>query len=86
MTTTTTTSEYVLPSAWAPYLVNGDASGLSPSDLASARAWLAKEGLSPAHCLTCEDYGFTWLHDATREAHGMGADCCVYTFPSKKGG
>lgn len=33
------------PAAWASYLVNGDASGLTPEERAQADAWLAREGV-----------------------------------------
>lgn len=35
----------VAPAAWASYLVNGDASGLSAEEKAQADAWLEREGV-----------------------------------------
>lgn len=35
----------VAPAHWASYLVNGDASGLEPHELAQAQEWLRREGV-----------------------------------------
>jgi hypothetical protein len=35
----------VAPAAWASYLINGDASGLSRLELTAAQAWLRREGV-----------------------------------------
>lgn len=33
------------PAAWAPYLINGDSSGLAPGERDQVDAWLAREGV-----------------------------------------
>lgn len=65
------------PSAWASYLINGDASGIDAADIAAVEAWLEREGLG-LPC-DCEDAGFHWHHDAYVEMP-LGADCQTYTF------
>ncbi len=68
---------YTAPSAWAPLLINGDASGMTPGDEVAAQAWLASINLgAPADC---EDAGFRWHHDAWRFCK-LAADCQTYTF------
>lgn len=63
------------PSAWASYLVNGDASGISEEDIAQANAFAAWMG---GPIVGCDDYGFTSRHDAIRFG-ALGADCQTYT-------
>lgn len=68
------------PSAWASYLINGgDPSqyDISEADKAAADAWVESVGLGP--CVTCEEVGFLWHHDAF-EFCMLGADCEAYTF------
>lgn len=65
------------PSAWAPYLVNGDASGLEDSELQACDSWIQRQGIgSPIDCV---DAGFRRTHDALAE-FDYGADCQRYTF------
>ena len=65
------------PSAWASYLINADASGLSERERAACDAWIAREGLGlPCDCW---DAGFRWQHDASVE-YPLGADCQSYRF------
>lgn len=70
------TIERIAPSFWASYLINGDSSGLDEIELAVIDAWLSR--LNCGLPVTCEDYGFTWSHDAQYEVGG--ADCQTYTF------
>lgn len=74
---TLTLTRYVAPSAWASYLINGDASGISNDDERAADAWLARLGL-PAPC-DCSDAGITRWHDARPECP-LAADCQEYVF------
>ena len=67
----------IAPGAWASYLINGDASGISPDDRAACDAWIAREGLGAP--VSCVDAGFRWRHDASREMP-FGADCQEYAF------
>ena len=59
------------PSAWASYLVNGDASGISDEEAREADA--ASEGLG--NCVDAIECGF--MH---RPDYGMAGDCCEYRF------
>jgi len=63
------------PSAWAPYLMNGDSSGLEPDEIAAAESFVRYLGAWPCEC---EDAGFCWQHDASRFLP-LGADCQIYT-------
>lgn len=65
------------PSAWAPYLINGDASGLAFNDITAADAWIEREGLGMP--VDCTDAGFIWHHEAFTECP-LGADCQEYLF------
>lgn len=63
-------------SAWASYLVNGDAGELEPEELAVARQFaLVELGAMP---VDCEDAGFIWKPDSWRY-WPQGGDCQVYT-------
>jgi hypothetical protein len=67
----------VAPSAWASYLINGDASGLSDGEQAQIDAWIDAEGLGSP--VSCEDHGFTNSHDAYQFCP-LAADCQNYQF------
>lgn len=73
------TTTLIAPSAWASAIINGDYSGLERNEIAALNTFLAREGVSFADCLTCEDAGFVRLHDAYREVP-FPADCQAYTF------
>lgn len=45
--------DYVLPSHWACYLINGDASGMSDKEQAEVDAFAQKEGVG--YCAACSD-------------------------------
>jgi hypothetical protein len=63
---------YVLPSYWASYLINDDASGLSDEDIKQCDKWLSK--VKPGYCVGCdEDYSFGTFG-------GMGCDLVTYSF------
>lgn len=64
------------PSAWASYLINGDASGLEPAELAAADRFV--EEVLGALPVDCADEGFRHFHDATAFAP-YSADCQTYT-------
>ena len=67
------------PSHWASAIVNCDYSGMTKDEISQLNTWLAREGLSFADCLSCEDAGFHWRHDAYAVTK-TGADCQTYTF------
>lgn len=70
-------TEITAPSAWASYLVNGDASGISDAERARADAWLERENVSVLGIADDEDGEpqeprFTnWYR-----LHDPGAECC----------
>lgn len=68
----------LLPSHWASALINGDRSGMSDEDEAELDRILE---LHPEWALPvgCEEYGFTWWHDATRYGVRAG-DCMIYSY------
>jgi hypothetical protein len=65
------------PDAWASYLINGDASGITDEDQVQCDAWIAALGLGGP--VTCEDAGFIRYHDAYAHCP-LAADCQRYTF------
>lgn len=72
--------QYLAPSSWAPYLINGDASGMEPEEQASADAFVARIAAVHGHGCFCDatDAGFVVYHDARNEAP-FAADCQLYT-------
>jgi hypothetical protein len=68
------TTEYLLPSHWASYLINGDASGLEDEEIKEIDSWYESEGVRS--CVGVEEDGFHWGNDAS----SLGGDCSVYTF------
>ena len=64
-------------SAWASYLINGDASGLADGERATVDAWLKAEEV-PGMPATCDDAGFRWYHDASR--FSLAGDCQTYVW------
>lgn len=67
----------IAPSSWASYLINREASGIDADDKAQADTWITRLGHGmPA---SCEDFGFTWTHDALEECP-LAADCQRYVF------
>jgi len=63
------------PSAWASYLINGDASGVDDADIAAADAFQEQFGTP----VDCEDAGFIKYHDAYH-LMPLAGDCQRYTF------
>ena len=55
---------------WASYLINGDASGLSDSELATCDAWLVQNALERREFVDVGEPYFSW-------SYGLhtGADC-----------
>lgn len=68
------TETRTLPAHWAPYLINGDATGLDDSDEKECDAYMEREGL-PAP-VDCGEAYFAWRNDANR----LGGDVCEFTF------
>lgn len=65
----------VAPSHWAGYFINGDADSLDSEERAQADAFA--EWLGGVPC-SCEEYGFSWSHDAMRFG-ALAANCETYT-------
>jgi hypothetical protein len=67
------------PSYWASYLINGDASGITPEEKAHADAWLARNEV--LNVVDCEEEGrFTrhyQLYDPLADC--TGGDVIDYT-------
>lgn len=64
---------YILPSWWASYLINSDASGLEDSEIAEIDN--SCEGLGPCVGVSEESY-FSWHNDANT----LGGDVAEFTF------
>lgn len=73
------TIEYSLPEFWASYLINGDSSGLSDSELEEIDAFLKNKNLG--FCLSCSDYPEFRM---SNDANNLGGDCLDYIFKSRE--
>lgn len=65
---------------WAPYIINGDSSGLEPAEIALCDAWEARE-LEPGESIVdCEEESrFSWSYDLHTGADCRGGDVLDYT-------
>lgn len=70
------TTQYTLPTYWASYLVNGDASGLETSEVRAVDEWLEREGDIGVCVDVSEDSWFAWRNDAGI----IGGDVATFTF------
>lgn len=75
------TETYTLPAFLAPFLVNGDSSGLSESEIKLGEVILHEIGSYPLLC--SEKEFFTRYHDCTRH-FPYAAMCLDYIFPVKE--
>lgn len=58
-----TAHTFEAPEHWAPYLINGDASGLSDVERKQADSYLEAELPEGAHVVSCGDESrFTWSY------------------------
>ena len=69
-----TVVSYTAPSCWAPYLINGDASGIEDADQAEADAMVDQVGCGSP--VSCEDAGFVHRPDFGK----LAGDCQTYSF------
>lgn len=73
---------YTAPACWAPYLINGDSSGIEESDIEAADRMLYVVGLGgPVSC--SDEPEFLRNPDFTTKNEGgfrLAADCLTYTF------
>ena len=65
------------PAAWAPYLIDGDASGFDYYDDLEDEQACYDMGCALGVCVAAEDIGFAFAPD-----YGLPGDCCRYTFQS----
>lgn len=73
---------YTLPDFWAPYFINGDASGMEDAEIDAADDWLAAHDDIKGECLDCTgEPEFRWRHDASEWV--LACDCLDYIFPAK---
>jgi len=65
------------PSYWAPYLINGDSSGMEDAEVAQCDAWIDRLGYGAP--VDCKDWGFGHFE-------GLGHDLQEYSFliPNKE--
>ena len=72
-------TEATAPAAWASYLINGDASGLTWAEQSSANAWAlqATEG-HRWHIVDCGEPWFTWSFRLYGGDY-QGGEVCDYT-------
>ena len=65
---------------WAPYLINGDASGMEDNEIALCDAWHERE-LEPGECIvSCSDEAeFSWAYGLHTGADCAGGDLLEYT-------
>jgi len=74
------------PAHWAPYLINGDQSDMSESEIDSIITFLEREGMyntetqsGPIYPVSSQDVGFLRWHDAFKESP-YASNCEEYTF------
>lgn len=70
------TVELTAPSAWASYIINGDASGITDAEQDAADQFL---GTVDGECVDVSGEEFMTYHDA-RQFAPYAADCSTYTF------
>lgn len=70
--------QYIAPSYWASYIVNGDDSGMSVEEREACEDWIASLG-NNIYCHAADPYGFVHKHDAFKFMP-YAADCSTYTF------
>ena len=65
---------------WASYLINGDASGLTPAEKVAADAWLTREGIKRRDVVDCAaEAHFSWAFDLWTGLPSHGGDVLEYT-------
>jgi hypothetical protein len=80
MSSQLTPRTYRLPASWAPYLINGDATGLETAERRQADDFLTLWKLDAP--VSCEPDGFRAWNDAHSlgGSAALGQDCEEYTF------
>ena len=73
----------LLPSYWAPALINDDWSGLSDQDESQLRKWL-NTNTDLEYCLCCDDeVQISSWHDAVNITGNLITECIKYHFVKK---
>ena len=67
-----TTKEHILPSFWASYLINMDASGYSDEEIEEIETYLNSKKLY--NVVSCDDLGFLHKNDV----NNIGCDCSLF--------
>lgn len=74
---------YILPSYWASYIINGDASGLDNVELDIIKQWEKAAGVKLQSCLGCSDEEqFIRHHSVYPEV--LACNCLEYYFKVKE--
>ena len=64
---------------WAPYLINGDSSGMTDAEIALCDAWLARELEPGEDVVSCDDESrFSWSYGLHTGADCAGGDVLDY--------
>jgi hypothetical protein len=63
---------------WAPYLINGDASGLNDDEIAWCDAWYARELSSDEDIVDCDEPYFSWSYGFYTGCPFTGGDLVEY--------
>ena len=69
------TDTYILPSYWAPALINGDYSGLTDEEAAEIDQWLTDQPEGWA-----VDVSETFFFSHRNDANNVPGDCAEFTF------
>lgn len=71
-------TSYVLPSYWAPYLINGDASDMTDVEMAEIERFISARNVGP--CVGCgSDHWFAHRNDAGT----LAGDVCRFDFDTR---
>ena len=67
--------QYLLPSSWASYLINADASGLSDEEVSDCDFFCSTNGVSGG-AVDCGESFFHYCNDFNK----IGGNVCQFTF------
>ena len=70
------TEQFLLPTHWASYLINGDATSLTDAEQAEIDEWCITHAPGPCIDTDVNDSDFTYMGDDGP----LGADRCAFTF------
>lgn len=72
------TETYILPSHWAPALINDDRSNLTDSDEQELDNWINNN--TPGHCVSWSDEQY---FTPSNDAHTLPCDVLEFTFSKR---